>query len=139
VPKPLLSRRATLLALSPVLIIAATLSACGGDGGGDIQGPRPVTAVTVTAPNTSIQVGQTVQLAATAQDAAGTVVEGRTFEWTTADAAVASVSPAGLVSALTAGQVEIRAVTEGVTGSITITVVAAPPVGPIILGLQQVA
>ena len=138
-PKPALSRCVTLLALSHVLIISAALSACGGNGGGDIQEPRPVTAVSVTAPNTSIQVGQTVQLAATAQDAAGTMVEGRTFEWTTGDAAVASVSQAGLVSGVTAGQVEIRAATEGVTGSITITVVAAPPVGPIILGLQQVA
>jgi glucose/arabinose dehydrogenase len=137
-PKPPLNRCVTLLALSPVLIIAASLSACGGDGG-DIQEPRPVTAVTVTAPNTTIEAGQTVQLTATARDAGGTVVDGRTFEWTTADAAVASVSPTGLVSGLTEGQVEIRATTEGVTGSIMITVTAAPPGGPIILGLQEVA
>jgi hypothetical protein len=129
----------TRLALSQVLIIAALVTACGEDGGGGIQEPEPVASVTITAPTTEIQVGQTVQLAATARDAGGTVIEGGTFEWTTADAAVASVSQAGLVTGRTAGQVEIRAVTEGVTGSIMITVTAAPPGGPVILGLQQVA
>jgi hypothetical protein len=66
------------------------------------------------------------------------VVGGRTFEWTTADAAVASVSPTGLVTGLNEGQVEIRAITEGVTGSIMITVVAAPPGGPVTVGLREV-
>src|SRR5918999_3649904 len=100
-----------------LLLVAVTIWACGedGSGGGDIQEPGPVTAVSVTAPATSIQVGQTVQLTATAQDAGGTVVEGGSFEWATTDAAVASVSPAGLVTGLTQGQVEIRATTEGVT------------------------
>jgi glucose/arabinose dehydrogenase len=143
VPNPPLRRRLTLLALSPVVIIAALISGCGG-GGADIQQPRPVTAaVTVTAPNTTVDSGQTVQLTATAQDAGGTVLEGRTFEWTTADAAVASVSPAGLVTGLKPGQVEIRATTEGVTGSTIIMVAAVPPPppppGPVTLGLQQVA
>ena len=137
-PKPPLTRCVTLLALSHVLVIAASVSACGGDGGGDIQEPRPVTAVTVTAPNTTVEAGQTVQLTATARDAGGTVVEGRIFEWTTADAAVASVSPAGLVSGIKEGQIEIRATTEGVAGSIMITVAAAPP-GPVTVGLQEVA
>ncbi len=129
----------TLLALSHLLIIAASVSACGGDGGGAIQEPRGVNAVTVTAPKTTVESGQTVQLTATARDAGGTVVEGRTFEWTTADAAVASVSPTGLVTGLNEGQVEIRAITEGVTGRIMITVAAAPPGGPVTVGLREVA
>jgi glucose/arabinose dehydrogenase len=58
------------------------------------------------------------------------VVEGGSFEWATTDAAVASVSPAGLVTGLTQGQVEIRATTEGVTGSMAITVTAGPPSPP---------
>ena len=144
-PNPPLNRRVTLLALSHALIIAASVSACGEDGGGDIQEPRPVAAVTVTAPTTTIDVGQTVQLTATARDAGGSVVEGRTFEWTAADASVASVSPTGLVAGLAQGQVEIRATTEGVTGSIMITVAAAlpppppPPGDPVTPGLQEVA
>jgi glucose/arabinose dehydrogenase len=143
VPKPPLNRRVTLLALSHALIIAASVSACGEGGGGDIQEPRPVASITVTAPTTAILVGQTVQLTATARDAGGTVVEGRAFEWTTAAAAVASVSTTGLVTGLTEGQVEIRAITEGITGSITIAVAAPPPdpppPAPVTPGLQEVA
>jgi hypothetical protein len=52
---------------------------------------------------------------------------------------VASVSSTGLVTGLSQGQVEIRATTEGVTGTIMITVAAAPPGGPVTLGLQEVA
>jgi glucose/arabinose dehydrogenase len=134
-----MSRRVTLLpALSQVLIVAAWVSACG-EGGGDIQEPGPVTTVSVTAPRTAIEVGQTVQLTATARDAGGTVVEGRVFEWTTADAAVGSVSPIGLVTGLTEGLLEIRASTEGVTGSMMITVTAAPPGGPVTAALHEVA
>jgi glucose/arabinose dehydrogenase len=124
-------------------LIAAMIWACGGDGGGgDIQEPIAVTSVTVTGPATTVQVGQTVQLAATARDAGNTVVEGRTFEWTTADAAVATVSASGLVTGLTPGQAEIRASTEGITGSLVITVAApppSPPVGPVTVGLQEIA
>lgn len=137
-PKTPLSRRVTLLlALSQALMLAASFSGCGG--GADIQEPGPVTAITVIAPTTTIQVGQTVQLTATARDADGTVLEGRTFEWATAGAGVASVSPTGLVTGLAAGQAEIRATTEGVTGSLVVTVIPAPPGGAVTVGLQEVA
>jgi uncharacterized protein YjdB len=119
------SRRPSPFTLSPALILAGALSACGGDGGGDVQEPSPVTSVTITAPTTEIQVGQTVQLAATARDADGTVLEGRSFEWTSGIGTVASVSPTGLVTGLVKGQSEIRATTDGVTGSIVITVAVA--------------
>jgi glucose/arabinose dehydrogenase len=139
VPKPLLGGRATLLALSPVLIIAASVSACGGDGGSNVQEPSPVASVTVNAPKTTIVVGEQVQLTVTAKDETGTVVEGRTFSWTTGDATVASVSPTGLVTGLTPGQVQISASTDGFTGTIALTVAAAPPGGPIRVGLREVA
>ncbi|MGI8819031.1 MAG: PQQ-dependent sugar dehydrogenase [Gemmatimonadales bacterium] len=140
--------RSKPIAIVPVLILAALASACGGSDGADIQEPLPVTAVTITAPSTTVDSGQTLQLTATARNANGAVVEGRTSEWTTVDAAVASVSSSGLVTGLKPGPVEIRASTEGVTGSILITIAAAPPVvppplpppppGPVTLGLQPV-
>jgi glucose/arabinose dehydrogenase len=147
VPRPPLRRRSTVLALCHVLVVAACFSDRPGGGGGDIQEPVVVATVTVTAPKTTIDSGQTVQLSATAKDAAGNVLEDRTVEWATADTAVASVSPTGLVTGLKPGQAEIRAVSEGVSGSLTITVVAAPagppgppgPPGPVTVGLQQVA
>lgn len=131
--------------VSQVLSIALLLSACSGDGGTDIQPPPAVTAVTVTAPTTNVETGQTVQLAATAQDAEGDRVEVGAYEWTTTDGAIASVSSTGLVTGLAPGQVEISATTGSVTGSLAIEVVAPPvvppppPPGPVTLRLQEVA
>jgi glucose/arabinose dehydrogenase len=134
------SGRAALFATSWTLILAAVTSACGEDGGGGgIQEPEPVSSVTVTAPTTTLQVGESVQLTATARDRGGAVVEGRTFEWTTMNPTAASVSSTGLVTGLAEGQVEIRASTEGFTGSVTLTVAPPVPVEPVSLGLQEVA
>jgi glucose/arabinose dehydrogenase len=140
VPQSFLRR--SLLSLSCAALTAIPLLSCGSDGGGgNIQEPTPapVSTVTVTAPDSTVQVGETVQLSATAKDANGTTLQGRTIEWTTANGAIASVSPTGLVTALAAGQSEISAVSEGVSGSLPITVAAQPPPGPVTLGLQQIA
>jgi uncharacterized protein YjdB len=119
------------VALSQVLIVAS-IAACGDDSGdGAIQEPGPVTSVTITAPTTMIRVGETVQLTATARDANGTVLEGRSFEWTTGIRTVASVSPTGLVTGVGKGQSRIRATTEGVIGSIVIAVAVAPGGDPV--------
>ena len=128
-----------LLAPSPVLILSLLSVACGDDGGGAIQEPEPVTSVRVAAPTTEIQVGQTVQLTATAHDANGTLLEGKSFEWSSGIGTVASVSPTGLVTALEKGQSEIRATTEGVTGSLVITVDPARPPDPVAVTLQEIA
>ena len=127
-----------LLSLSPAILLL-TVSACAGDGGGDVQAPRPVTTITVTAPATAITVAETVQLTATALDADGNAVEGATFAWSSGDAGVASVSSAGLVTGLAAGTVEISATTEGVIGTLALTIAPAPPTGPTSLTLQEVA
>jgi glucose/arabinose dehydrogenase len=128
-----------LLALSEVLVVAAFVAGCQGDSGSNLQEPHPVTSVEVAAPATTVQVGQTLQLTATARDAAGGVVEGRTVEWSTSDASLASVSPTGLVTGLAEGQAEIRATIEGILGSLVITVSPAPPGGPVAVTLQEVA
>jgi len=102
--------------------IAALIAACGGDEGGSLQEPTPVAAVTVTAPTTRIRVGETVQLTATARDADANVLEGRDFTWTSGIGTVASVSADGLVTGRVKGASEIRATSEGVTGTLVITV-----------------
>ena len=112
------------------LLVMGWVSGCGGDDGGGNVEPNPVTSVSVTATQPNIQVGGTVQLVATARDAGNLVVEGRTFEWSSADGAVASVSPTGLVTGLAAGSSEITATTEGVSGSLVINVTAEPPPPP---------
>ena len=147
----LLSLRRVRLIVSPVLIITALLTACGGDGGGgDIveppPQPAPVASVTVTAAVTTVQVGQTVQLVATAYDAAGAALENRAFGWSPSDPTLAAVSTSGLVTAIAPGEVLIQATSEGVTGTIAITVTPGtlpppppppPPSGP--PGLQEIA
>jgi uncharacterized protein YjdB len=116
---------AALLAVSSILIPVLVLG-CGGDEGAGVQEPDRVAAVIVSAPTTMIRVGDTVQLTASARDADGNVLEGRSFTWTSGIGTVASVSPNGLVTGLVKGASEIRATTEGVTGTVVITVAVAP-------------
>ena len=115
---------------------------CSGDHGGDIQTPSPsapVATVNIAAPSTAIDVGGTVQLTATAQDSSGKDLTGVSFEWSSSDASVATVSSSGVVTGVAAGQTQISATAEGVTGSIAITVAAAPQPGPVRLALREVA
>jgi glucose/arabinose dehydrogenase len=103
-----------------------------------------VAEVVVTAPRITLEVGDTAQLTATARDADGNALEGRTFEWATADASVATVSGTGLVTGLAQGQAEISATAEGISGTLAITVSPSttppsPPSGPGTPGLQEIA
>lgn len=120
-----MQRPLTLLALS-VVLITVLINACGGDDGGSLQEPNPVAAVTISAPTTRIRVGDTVQLTASARDADGKVLEDRDFTWASGIGTVASVSPNGLVTGLVKGASEIRATTEGVTGTLVVTVEVVP-------------
>ncbi len=89
-----------------------------------------VATVTVSAASTSLTPGQSTQATATARDSAGSVLAGQTVTWTTSNAAAATVSPAGLVTAVAAGSTTIMATAGGKTGSIAINV-AAPATGSV--------
>lgn len=119
--------RFTISAALAALLLTA---GCGDDDPGDLQQPGPeVAAVTVSAPDSEIEIGQTVQLTATALDAGGAVLADRSFEWTSDDPAVAAVSPTGLVTGTSGGSAEISATADDVTGVVTITVLPPEP-GP---------
>jgi glucose/arabinose dehydrogenase len=100
----------------------------------DIQSPAPhtVAQVEVTAPESMLVIGQTVQLTATARDSAGNPLDDRTFVWASNNTSVAAVSETGLVTAAAEGQAAITATADGVTGNLTITVAAdgTPPPEP---------
>ena len=100
----------------------------------------PVASVTVNPATASVQVGQTVQLTATPQDANGNSLPGRTITWSSGSTAVATVSASGLVTAVAAGAATITATSEGQSGSATITVstvpVAAVTVSPATASVQ---
>jgi uncharacterized protein YjdB len=59
------------------------------------------------------------------------VVTDRVVTWTSSDATVARVSPAGVVSALAKGTATITAVSEGKPGSATVTVTVPAPVATV--------
>ena len=88
--------------------------------------PVPIATVGVALTETSIIVRGTTQATATARDAANNVLTGRTIVWTSSNPAVATVSAAGLVTALTVGATIISAASEGKSGSALLAVTAVP-------------
>ena len=86
----------------------------------------PVATVSVTLPNATRLVGQTMQAAADLRDAQNNSLAGRPVVWTTADATVATVSPTGVVTAVNPGTTRIIATSEGKSGSGTVTVALVP-------------
>jgi DNA/RNA endonuclease G (NUC1) len=93
--------------------------------------PPVVASVTVAPASSSLPVGGTVSLAASAFDIASAPISGTTFTWSSNLPAVASVSPSGVVTAVSAGDAVIRATAaNGVFGTSAIHVNAAPPPPP---------
>jgi uncharacterized protein YjdB len=87
-----------------------------------------VAAVTLALPSPSIVAGQTVQAVATPRDASGAPLIGRPIVWQSSSSLIASVSDAGIISALASGAAVISATSEGVRGEASLTVMAAAPV-----------
>src|SRR5206468_435945 len=85
----------------------------------------PVASVAVSPATASRQVGQSVKLAATPQDAGGTALTGRVVTWGSSNPAVATVNGSGLVTGMAAGPATITATSEGKSGTAAITVTAA--------------
>ena len=82
----------------------------------------PVASVAITPNPLSMSVGQSTTLMATARDAAGNIVTGRTFTWSSSNEAVATISSAGVLTAVAAGNTTITATSEGKSGTAAITV-----------------
>ena len=90
----------------------------------------PVAAVTIAPVSATISLNGTVVLTATAVDANGAVLAGRTFSWTSSNLSVVSGIFVGNVltaQGLGAGTAVLTATSEGKSGTSTVTVVALPP------------
>ena len=118
------------LALVSLCTLASAL-ACGGDS----SGPSAVANVDITAPSTSVAVGGTLQLTATAHDSKGNAVTGRPVTWVTGTATIATVSANGLVTGVAVGSASITATIGGKTASQTVTV-TPPPVATVSVTLE---
>ena len=84
--------------------------------------PVPVASVSISLSAASLQVGQTAQATATTKDANGNVLTGRTVSFASSSPGIASVTAAGLITALAAGGSDITATSEGKSVSASITV-----------------
>ena len=92
------------------------------------QGPAApvINSITVSTPEGPVNSGRTVQLSATVKDAAGADVSNSELSWTSSDESVATVSRTGAVFTHKPGPVTISASGGGKTGTIVLTVEAAP-------------
>ena len=107
--------------------------------------PAPVASVSVALVPSSVTAIETSQATATTFDANGGVLTGRAITWSSDNTSVATVSPAGLVTAVSAGTANIIGTSEGKTGSAPLTVTPAPvatvtlssPTTPMVVGGTQ--
>mgnify|MGYP003575928642 CR=1 FL=1 len=84
-------------------------------------GQAPVAVVSVSPSTGSVQVGQSVQFAATTRDAAGNVLTGRAVTWYSNHPGYAQVDATGRATGVSAGTAELVASSEGVTGTASLT------------------
>lgn len=120
------ARTATLAALLALATVPLMLTACGG-GGDSPSGPGGVASVALNAPSLTMLVGRTEQLTATAKDAQGSTIAGApAASWKTSNAAVATVTAGGLVTAVGNGSASITATISGKSASAAVTVSPAP-------------
>jgi hypothetical protein len=85
----------------------------------------PVATVSVALNASTLTVGQGTQGTATLRDSLGNVVTGPTVTWSSSNAAVATVSQSGYVTAVSAGSASIVASASGKTGAASATVQSA--------------
>jgi uncharacterized protein YjdB len=93
--------------------------------------PAPVATVSVSLSSSSIVAGQTGTGTATLRDANGNSLSGRVVAWLSSNTSVATVSAAGAISAVAAGNTTISATSESKSGSAPLTVTAPPPPAPV--------
>jgi len=87
--------------------------------------PAPVASVSVSPTTANLTTGGTQQITATPRDAQGNALTGRTVTWASGNTAVATVTQAGLITAVGPGSTSVTATSEGKVGTVAVTV--TPP------------
>lgn len=91
-----------------------------------IVGDLAVASIVVTPGSGSLYSGRSLMLTATARDAPGNALPGRQVSWSSSNTGIASVSDAGLVSAISFGSATITATSEGKSSTATVSVLHDP-------------
>ncbi len=89
--------------------------------------PAPVASVAVSLGATSLAIGKTTSATALARDSSGDVLTNRVTIWASTAPLIASVTPFGIVSALTSGTALIQATVETKSASAPIVILAQIP------------
>lgn len=119
-----LKRYRSLTALASIVALA-----CGGGAdaiSGNVVPDDRVASVRVEPSSITIAIGTQLPLSATAYNAAGLALVGRTFTWSSSAVAVAPVDANGVVVAVSGGSATISAATSGISGSATVSVSSSP-------------
>jgi len=85
----------------------------------------PVASVEINLSEVDIRVGGAVQLLAVPRDGNGNPLEGRYVTWSSSDDSVAAVDDHGLVTGMSEGTATIQALSEGISGTSTVTVTSS--------------
>jgi uncharacterized protein (TIGR03437 family) len=104
--------------------------------------PPSVKRIEIAPPSASIGVGATQQFTAKAYDQNDQEMQGVSFNWTTSDAAVATVDAGGLATGKAAGTTAVKAASanvESAAASLTVTAPPAPSAGQVIINEAVVA
>ena len=114
------ARAVRALALAATLAGTVALTSCNDT----TTTPNLVASVEITPATASVRAGSTVALSARAKDAAGAALDVRTIVWSSSNKSIATVSSAGVVSALSPGEARIAASAQGKSAVATVTVTA---------------
>ncbi len=118
-----MNRYPTLVPLSVVLAAVALANGCG-DGGDPVE-PEPARPTTITVTPATAELtalGASVQLSARVLDQNGQAMAGANVTWASNDAAVATVNPNGLVTAVGIGGATITATAGAASAEAVVTV-----------------
>ncbi|HYW29913.1 MAG TPA: Ig-like domain-containing protein [Gemmatimonas sp.] len=84
--------------------------------------PPPVATVTVSASATTVTVGNLLPLSATTAGANGAILPGRAVVWMTSNPLIATIDGGGILTAVSAGDVDVIATSEGKSATLRIVV-----------------
>lgn len=98
--------------------------------------PPPVASVSLSLAQSSVVAGSTTSASVVLRDNGGNTLTGRSIAFTSSNTGVATIDNSGGIVAVSAGTTTITAMSEGKTGSATLTVIP-PPVASISVSLAQ--
>ncbi len=115
----------------------ALITACGGGSTGPTPPPPPppppaVASVSLSSSTVNVASGVTSHLTATALDASGGAIAGKTAAWTTLDAQIATVSSSGDVQGVKIGSTTIKATIDGKEATAAAQVTVGAPTAIVI-------